>query len=373
MRLSGLSLALVLAFSNFIFAQHHPGGGGGSSGSSGGGTSAGGSSSGGGYSGGSGYSGGNSGASSHSSGGGFSPGSGNSHSAGGGYSSSGGGGHNAGGGYSPADGSSRSAGGHSGNTRNGLSGNHTPPGVHVSAGSSVYSRSRGEPDRDRVSSLVNSTRNAVENPSSKIARPIREPRADVSQRVVVPERRSFFSFLRHPFRRPQPKAKARPALYLPRPICPKGRCGPACPVGQVSRGGACVTPPVFACVPENGIRCGQNGRYQCSAGEIWNGSSCIYQTQFLDDCFALGRALSQQEIRVQSAAAVRQSACANGPAQECTHAMAAWQSEENLRQTLLARYRQCRMRSTATSAAGYGLSFYDAYPWFDSLTFDFHY
>jgi hypothetical protein len=284
MRLSGLSLTAVLLFASFTLAQHS------SSSSSSSGSSGGGSHSS--SSGGSSYSGG---ASSHSSGGG--------HSAGGGSSST---------------------------------GNHGSSSVHPSGGVSVSSGSAPNGRNERGSSLV-SSRNGIESSPSKV-RPIHEPKSGVPQRAVVPEKRSFITFLRHPFRKPPPKVVAQPALYLPRPVCPKGKCAPACPVGQVRSGGACSTPVVQVCVA--GQTWNHSCHNQCSHGEIWNGGSCLYHTRFLDSCFAQRTALERQAQRVQGAETARRNACANGPAQDCSEATGTWQSEENLRRNLLARYQQ---------------------------------
>jgi hypothetical protein len=181
-----------------------------------------------------------------------------------------------------------------------------------------------------------------------MTRPIREPKSGISEHVVVPQKRGFFSFLRHPFRKPPAKVvAAQPALYLPRPICPKGRCAPACPVGQVGRGGACATPVIPVCTTGlvgNTQACGYSRRYHCIPGQIWNGTSCVYGTGFLDRCIGLRMALERQAQRVQSAEAARQGVCANGPMPECTEANAAWQSEESLRQNLLRQYQQCRVQ-----------------------------
>ena len=328
MRFSALSLTAVLLFASFTLAQHS------SSSSSSSASSSSGSSGGSSHSsssGGSGYSGGSSGGSSHSSGTG--------------YSSSGG----------------HSAGSGSGSTSShGASSGHTSGGVSVSSGSGSHGKNA------HGSTLVNS-RNGMESSPSKV-RPIREPKSGVPQRAVVPEKRSFFTFLRHPFRKPPPKVVAQPALYLPRPICPKGKCAPVCPVGQVRSGGACSTPVVQVCVA--GQTWNHSCHDQCSHGEIWNGGSCLYHTRFLDNCFGQRTALERQAQRVQAAEAARRSACANGPAQQCSEATGTWQSEENLRRNLLARYQQCQTQSMSTYSARYRLSPYDSTLWWDSLRFN---
>ena len=306
MRLSGLSLAVLLT-SSILFAQHSSGGGSSSSASS----------------------------SSSSGGGSHSSSSGGSSYSGGSSS----GGHNSGGGHSSSGGSSHSTGS-----------SHSSGGGHSSGGT-------------RASS--SSAHNRIESSSSKMTRPIREPKSGISERVVVPQKRGFLSFLRHPFRKPPPKVvEAKPALYLPRPICPKGRCAPTCPVGQVGGGGACTTPVIPVCTAGsvwNTQACGYSGRYHCALGQIWNGTGCVYGTGFLDRCIGLRMALERQAQRVQNAEAARQRACANGPLAECSDASASWQSEESLRQNLLRRYQQCQIQQYGT---------YDSSLRFDSLHFN---
>jgi len=80
-----------------------------------------------------------------------------------------------------------------------------------------------------------------------------------------PEKRTFFSFLRHPFRKPQLKTEAD----LRRRICAKGPC-PVCPAGQASgKNGACVASP--------------QGNL-CRTGEYWNGDGCVLFANFLANC-----------------------------------------------------------------------------------------
>lgn len=327
MRLSGLSLAVLLT-SSILFAQHSSGGGSSSSASSSS-SSGGGSHSG--SSGGSSYSGGSSSGSHSSGGGGSSHNTGSSHSSGGGHSSG---------------------------------GTHASSSGHVSGGASVSSR-KGE----RGTTLVSSSHDGIESSSSKMTRPIREPKSGISERVVVPQKRGFFSFLRRPFRKPPKVVEAKPALYLPRPICPKGRCAPACPVAQVPGGGACTAPVIPVCTTGLGWNtqaCGYS--HHCALGQLWNGTSCGYGTRFLDSCIGLRTALERQARRVQDAEAARQRACVNGPRPECSDASASWQSEESMRQNLLRRYQQCRMQATPMYSAQYGP--YHSTFWFDSLHFN---
>ncbi len=80
-----------------------------------------------------------------------------------------------------------------------------------------------------------------------------------------PEKRTFFSFLRHPFRKPQPKTEAN----LRRRICAKGPC-PLCPAGQAyGKNGGCVASP--------------QGNL-CRTGEYWNGGGCVLFANFIANC-----------------------------------------------------------------------------------------
>jgi hypothetical protein len=357
MRLSGLSLAVILVSSSLTFAQHHPGGGGSSGGSSGAGSSGGASSA------------GNSSGSSSSGG--------SSHTYSGGSTSSGGssgGSHNSG--------SSASSGGeHSNGGSHSVSGSHGSSAGNASGGNHVGGAGRG-PVRSSVSS-ESPSRGAslrateITKPGRPAhgtiidtARPRHELKPGAPERTNIPEKRTFFSFLRHPFHRaPRPQ----PLSYLPRPICPKGHCFPGCPVGQVRSGSACTTPVIPACIPGqiwHGIACGSDTRSQCSPGEIWTGGTCLYTTRFLDNCVGLRTALERQARRVQAVESNRQNACANGAAQGCSEATARWQSEENLRQNLLARYRQCQTQSMSNYSTGYGASTSDSTLSLDSLSFN---
>lgn len=330
MRLPRLFLAAIFLISSSLLGQHSSSGG--SSGSSSSGSSGGGSHSS--SSGGSSYSGGSSGGGSHSSGGSFG---GSSHSAGA---------------------SQGWAGGHSSGS------SHGSGSGHVSGGTSVSNRSAAHRSS---SNLLSSSRIAKESSSSKIA-PIRQPKSGASERAAVAQKRGFFTFLRHPFRKPQPKVvQAKAGLYLPRPICLKGRCAPGCPTGQVSKGGACTSPVIPLCGRGQWNAACSN---RCPIGQVWNGGSCGYSARFLDNCIGLRMALNRQAQRVQAAESIRQSACSNGPAQECSSATSTWQSEESLREKLLRGYEQCRLHSIPEYSAQYGLRQFDPMLWFNSLEFN---
>jgi hypothetical protein len=254
MRLSGLSLAILLLSATVAIAQHGGGGGGGSSaGSSGGG--------------------------------------GGSHGGGGGSSSSGGSGsHSSGGG----SGHSSSGGGHS-------------SGSHGSAGHS--------------SNAASVTRTGTRNPRNA-PHQINEPNRTLQPKPTA-EKRTFFSFLRHPFHRPQPKAVVAPHP----PLCRKGPCR-ICPAGKAGRG--CIVPGVYT-------------HNECRYPNVWNGGICTLPMPIVDTCSALLREMQRQEQRMQAAQASEQSTCAGGQSQSCSDAVATRQNEEARYQSALNNYRRCRM------------------------------
>jgi hypothetical protein len=320
-RFRGLALTATLLFStSYFMAQHSSGGGGGSS-SGGGGSS------------------GSSGGGSHSSSGGS------------GYSGGSSGGHGSGG---VSSGGSRSSGS-----------SHSSGGGHVSGSSSTSHGASGK--NDHGSNLTGTSRSSASITATG-THSIHEPKASLPGRTIPPEKRGFFSVLFHPFRKVQPRPEPKPALYLPRPICPHGRCAPPCPVGQARSGGACSTPVVSACVSGqiwNTNACRYN-RNRCPIGQSWNGLSCTYATNILDSCFKERAELARQVKRLRAAESTRQNACANGLSQECSQATSTWQREENLRRNLLARYQQCQTRSTSYHRGAYPFE-YDSARWFDSL------
>jgi hypothetical protein len=95
---------------------------------------------------------------------------------------------------------------------------------------------------------------------------------------VKAEKRSFSSFLRHPFKKQ--KVVATKEFKRP-PRCLKGPC-PVCPPGE-SRGGN------GACVVANNA---------CAAGQSWNGFACGGQYWF-NDCRDLANQLAAQRRRMQ--------------------------------------------------------------------------
>lgn len=296
MRHSGLCLAVILFFSCFMLAQHSSGGGGGSSGSS--------SSGGGGSHGGGSYSGGSS-----SSGGGF-------------HGGSSGGGHASGGGHVSGGSGSHGSGGHSSNVHGTTSASNTT--------------------RETRSNLVHSTANLRQGSQS-----------------VHAEKRTFFSFLRHPFRKPEPK----PVADLRRPVCLRGPCQ-VCPNGQIASSGGCAGP----------VTVRRHYDY-CSRAQLWSGDACLLGMNFLDDCERYRMTMQQQAERVRNAEMMRQNACQSSAPQSCVDANSALQSEESLYRDFAARYQQCRLRFASAypfGSFGFGIRAFNP-RWFDSLSFDLNY
>ena len=335
MRLSSLCVAAVLLFSSISFAQHSSGAGG----SSGGGSASGG------------------GGGSH---GGSSGGSSSSASSGGSHTSGGG----------SASGSSTHSSGGSGSG----SSTHTTSGAasHVS---SVHSP--GSAPTSSRSSVIDSHTNRVQNNHAQSdhvqnnVRSIREPNTGLRDKAPTSEKRSFFSFLRHPFRKPMPNPplKTQPVADLRRPVCYRGPCTP-CPNGQPS-GGGCAA----AIVPTP-------THPYCTFGEIWSGGACLLQTRFLDDCAVLRMTMQRQEQRMRLAESQQQNACAAGSSQACMDSTSAAQSEAGFYRTLQARYRLCMQQSASTypfagfglgSGRGLGFGSYSSGLLFDPLELQFNY
>ncbi len=148
-----------------------------------------------------------------------------------------------------------SAGGSSGGGSSSSGGSHSSysGGGSSSGGSATHSTGSGS-----------SASHFSHQPSSSNAAPaIREP--SFARVPLQPEKRTFLSFLRHPFRKPQPKTEAD----LRRRICAKGPC-PACPAGQASgKNGECVA---------------SLQAHLCRTGEYWNSGGCVWLANSLANC-----------------------------------------------------------------------------------------
>jgi hypothetical protein len=271
-----------------------------------------------------------------------------SASSGGGSSSSGGGGS-----HSSSSGGSSSSGSSGGShSSGGSSSSSHSSGGSVSHGSSGHSSS----------SASASSHSSVREPHSNSAHPVLEPNTGMRARTEPTAKRNFFSFLRHPFRRPAPKPAPQTLRVtdLRRPICWRGHC-PVCPAGQARVGGVC-----------GGTVAVNNTRNFCSQGEAWNGNACLLQTSYAYDCSALSMSLRQQEQRMQSAQAAQQSACSAGPSQDCSDLTSTSQGEASRYRTLQDRYRMCQQRSFNVNPFGRPAgSGYSQGLLFDPLELDF--
>ena len=169
------------------------------------------------------------------------------------------------------------------------SSSHASPGSSgsVSSHNSVDSVSRV--NADPVASHTN-----VQVLRSSSERAVREPNAEPKRKIAgetgklnppstklppahanaPPEKKSFFSRFRHPFR-PKP---VRTAEFKRPPPCRKEPC--ACPPGESRNGkGVCVAVVVSnLCEPGqywNGGVC--SGTLACQPGNFWNGTTCVQE------------------------------------------------------------------------------------------------
>ena len=252
--------------------------------------------------------------------------------------------HSSGGGSGGSSGGGSSGGGSHSSSSGGSNQPSSSGSSHSSAGSSG---SHGSASHGSSSAMFS---RSGERSSAPNEAHLRQPSAASQVRTIQPEKRSFFSFLRHPFHKPEPK---HVVYVLHRPICPKGHCG-VCPGGQLRMGNTCIG----GVVP----------RYTnyCSRDDLWRGGSCLLNTNFLADCSGLLVALQRQEQRVQAADSVRQSACMNGATPECSGATRERESEENLYQSLEMRYRRCRASAgNAYFLGGHASSVHASRLWID--------
>ncbi len=150
-------------------------------------------------------------------------------------------------------------------------------------------------------------------PSGSNAAPaIREP--GVARVPSQPEKRAFFSFLRHPFKKPQPKTEAD----LQRRICAKKGPCPVCPVGQTAgKNGACV-PSTQALL--------------CRTGEYWNNGGCVGFVTFLANCsLDPNGELMAARKRMEAAKRSMEALCSQDPAgHECSEENVFYQSAVDL-------------------------------------------
>jgi len=230
------------------------------------------------------------------------------HSSGGGGGSSAGG-ASGGGSHGGGGGSSSSAGSAGGHSSGGSGGGHSSGGT-VSHGSSF-----------RGANSIVTGRSGGQDAARNLRYPLAGLNLAAQIRPAPPEKRSFFSILRHPFHRPEPKAPVKEDIVLP--ACVRGYCRP-CPAGARN----CSAPVIPV-----------QRRRGCWSQGVWN-EACQWQTQLVDRCSGLRFALDQQFARMQAAESAMQNSCGGG-ARGCSDTTAAWNSQAGLYRALQARYRSC--------------------------------
>jgi len=273
------------------------------------------------------------------------------HGGGGGGSSGGGGGGShggsSGGSYSGSSGSS--GGGHSfGGSASSGSGSH---------GSSSHGSSSHSSSSHGSSSSHESSGHGSSSASASSYRSVQEPKGT----KAAPEKRTFFSFLRHPIGRPKPKEPVKPVSDLRRPVCLHGPCA-VCPAGQVHTAGGCS-----GTVAVNRIH------NLCRWQDISGGNTCLLQLHFADDCGALRMSMERQQRSMQLAESAQQNACSSGARQECSDATSAAQSEGSRYYDLEQRYQMCRRRSPTGFPFRGGFGGYSAGLLSDPLRMDLGY
>ncbi len=230
--------------------------------------------------------------------------------------------HSAGGGGGSAGASASSGGGShggssGGSVSSGSSAGHSS-GASVSHSSSAHTSTSGSA----------SSRSGVRGTQSNPSHSIHQASAAVPGEAAASPKRSFFSLLRHPVRKPLPlEATTTPTADLRRPVCVKGPCE-VCPKGGCA--GKVITNNVSSV------------HRRCGAGEFRNGGACLQRT-FLDDCSALRMMMERQAQQAQETEAARQSACSTDP-QQCSASTRSAESEASLYRDLQARYQACQRR-----------------------------
>lgn len=174
--------------------------------------------------------------------------------------------HSSAAGASSSSGSSHSSSGSSGSISGSSSSHASPVGGSDRSLSASRTSSAGGSSRKAGSTAVRSTNGVKAN----VGIPQKSPSSS------KPEKKSFASFLKHPFKKPRPVADNK------RPPCRKEPC-PVCPPGASRHGkGACG--PVFV-------------SNVCGAGQLWNGFTC--GQAWLEDCRALEHELAAERQQMQ--------------------------------------------------------------------------
>ena len=183
--------------------------------------------------------------------------------------------------HSSAAGASSSSGSSSsGSSSSGSSHSSSGSSGSISGSSSSHASPVGGSDRSLSAGRISSAGGSSGKAGSTAIRSTNGVKANVripqkSPSSLKPEKKSFASFLKHPFKKPRPVADNK------RPPCRKEPC-PVCPPGASRHGGACG--PVFA----NNV---------CGAGQLWNGFTC--GQAWLEDCRTLAHELAAKRQQMQ--------------------------------------------------------------------------
>src|ERR1017187_3089866 len=183
--------------------------------------------------------------------------------------------------HSSAAGASSSSGSSSsGSSSSGSSHSSSGSSGSISGSSSSHASPVGGSDRSLSAGRTSSAGGSSGKVGSTAVRSTNGAKANVgvppkSPSSLKPEKKSFASFLKHPFKKPRPVADNK------RPPCRKEPC-PVCPTGESRHGGACG--PVFV-------------SNVCDAGQFWNGFTCG-QTWW-EDCQALAHELAAERQQMQ--------------------------------------------------------------------------
>jgi hypothetical protein len=299
----------------------------------------------------------------------FSPNSFAQHSGGGGSSgggsasaASGGGGSHGG---SSGGGSASSGGGHS---SGGGSSSHSSGGSasHSSGGSSSHSSSAHSSSSGSASSRSDTSHPSTphSNTASNNLHPVHAPSTGSRGQSQTPQKRGFFSFLRHhvpmplpnpPNPKPEPK---EPVARVRPPLCFRGPC-PVCPVGHMHGGSGC-----------EGTFIRDRIRRVCPAGESWINGACLQQTWYQDQCAGLRTMMERQAQRMRAAQLDRQITCSIGPWQQCSDSTTSAESEAGFYQELQNKYQACQRRSPTPLPHTFRIPGYSAGLSSNSLSFE---
>ena len=273
-------------------------------------------------------------------------------------SSSGGGSHSSPSAASSSS-SSSSSGSHSASSSSGSSFHSSGGSVSHSSNAHVSGGAVAHASTSRGSSSASTAPHfdlRESNSNANATRSIREPSAGMRTITAQPEKRTFFSFLRHPFKRPQPAPQPTDVANLRHRVCLTGPCM-ACPAGQARIGGGCA--PAASAIHTHTF---------CPAGEFWSGGACLLEARFMGDCSSLRLLMERQAQSMQAAESARQGACFAGNTQECATSDGAMQSEAGLYKALQERYRQCLQASrNAYSFSGFPFNGYSTGIWFEPI------